>query len=231
MADCIQTGTYSAIPAASNDGQAYLPSDGSSLYRDSGAAWKAWGPVFPFTAPVLGDFAWINQGGAAADQTYGHVYLLAPASGANSLRILKKSAPSTPYAIEVALMVQWPRVSFMQAGFIWRQSSDGKLQTVIVESDAVTEFSIQTIKYSDPATGVAVYKSAKWENRSPIVWFKCEDDGSDRIVSVSIDGQNWQEFHSVGRTDYLTADEVGFMANSVNASWQCALNLLHWKES
>jgi hypothetical protein len=48
-------------------------------------------------------------------------------------------------------------------------------------------------------------------------------------VLFSPDGQSWVLIHSVGRTDFLTADEVGFYVRADFASGQaCMMNLLGW---
>jgi len=58
------------------------------------------------------------------------------------------------------------------------------------------------------------------------------DNNTNRICSVSADGQNWIEVHSVGRTDFLTADQVGFMirpTNSATPNIGTGVSVLSWK--
>ena len=68
-----KTATYAAEPAAAADGKLFLPSDGAWIERDTGAAWAPWGPLYPMTKPVNGDFVWINQGASTVNQTYGGI--------------------------------------------------------------------------------------------------------------------------------------------------------------
>src|SRR6266446_5233542 len=57
-----------------------------------------------FTAPVDGDYAWINQGGASVTvNANGSICLYAPATG-DSLRVRKKAAPATPYTMTAGFM-------------------------------------------------------------------------------------------------------------------------------
>ena len=73
--DSTFTDTYANEPAAGNDGDLFLPSNGFHLERDTGAAWVPWGPIFPMTKPpALSTWAWINQGTATADETNGGIY-------------------------------------------------------------------------------------------------------------------------------------------------------------
>jgi len=231
MADAILTGAFSAIPAAGTDGRLYLPSDGSCVYRDDGVAWNPWGPIFPFTAPVNDDFAWVNQGGASVDADHGGIFLLAPANAGASLRVRKKSAPSTPYTIDIGFVMQAERDNSRDAGFVWRQSSDGKLVTVALGVTTATMLSISLLKWTDATTYSALYAVTSWEKWTPICWLRCADTGANRVVSVSCDRRHWEQIHSVGRTDFLTADEVGFFANESNNTYQCGMELLHWEEA
>lgn len=42
------------------------------------------------------------------------------------------------------------------------------------------------------------------------LWLRIEDDGTNLLFSVSLDGENFVQYNSELRTDFLTADEVGF---------------------
>jgi hypothetical protein len=57
------------------------------------------------------------------------------------------------------------------------------------------------------------------------------DTGTSRICSWSADGQNWHDLHSIGRTDFLTADEVGFYVNSQSATYPAACTLISWAQA
>lgn len=94
--DICQTGTLASATAA-KAGSLYLPNNGISILRDTGAAFAEWGPAFPLTKPVDGDFAWINQGGATVSTTTGGILLQGAADAGTQLRIRKKAKPATPY--------------------------------------------------------------------------------------------------------------------------------------
>jgi len=64
----------------------------------------------------------------------------------------------------------------------------------------------------------------------PCLWFRITDDGTNRICHVSGDGQHFITIHSVGRTDFLTADEVFFgVVGTTNFANRTLL--LSWKQS
>lgn len=220
------TAAYSSRPAAGNDGSLFLPSDGLAIDRDNGSTWAPWGPISPLTAPVDGDFAWINQGSATVSAAKGAIYLSTPAdAGAtNNLRIRKKAAPATPYTITAAILPMMQDVDFHSAGLCFRQSSDGKLAVIALDKTA-----IGINKYTDHATFSANYVNVTITHRG-LTFFRIADNGTNRICSISNDGVNFFQAHSVSRTDFLTADEVGFFIQSGNTTWGLGMTLLSWKQ-
>ena len=131
--EAVATGDWSSRPSSGNiTGDIYLPNDGCVMSRAAGAStWANFGPITQLTAPVDGDYAWINQGSSTVTDSGGGIYLYTPAASGNSLRIRKKSAPSTPYTITAGFM---PNIIMGTAagggfGLCFRQSSDGKLAT------------------------------------------------------------------------------------------------------
>ena len=64
------------------------------------------------------------------------------------------------------------------------------------------------------------------------MWFQIADDNTNRICSISQDGQNFDTFHSVGRTDFLTADQIGICLRSQTTTGTLArATLISWKEA
>lgn len=229
--DQVQTGALASRPSAEKDGILYLPSDGLHLFRDTGAAWGAWGPLFKFTPPVDGDFAWINQGGATITDHTSHVVLAGSGAGSSSLRIRKKAAPSTPYTITMAFIVCCAGGTWnFSAGMCIRQSSDGK---VIVGGRA--HYTGQPTLLSQDFGSPTAFSSNNFYighvegNLGFVNWIRYHDNGTNRYWSFSADGQNFVEAFNEGRTTYMTADEVGFYIDAYNGN--TAMTVLHWAES
>lgn len=230
MTTTVYSGTVAAKPAAGTAGDMYLPTDGVQIERDSGAAWVPWGPMFPCTPMVNGDFAWVNQGTATVDATYENVFLQAPSTGvaAHNLRIRVKSAPATPYSI--VLMMQpnaYTGVGVVNvAGPCWRESASGKLITVRRGHQST----IYIDKWTDPTTFSANYVNFRIYPEA-IFFVKLTDNGVNRLISYGLDGQHWIQLHSVGRTDFLTADQVGICTQPYHITVSSQLAVYHWKES
>jgi hypothetical protein len=190
-----------------------------------------WGPSYPLTLPIDGGFAWVNQGTATLDATKGGIHLAAPVVGAgNSWRLRVKAAPAPPYTVTAFIYPHTIGEAYAQMAIGWRQSSDGKLITFGPRSNFPSDISrISIEKYTDPTTFSANYLG---ETRVsyPTSWLRITDDGTDRKCYWSSNGQFWLLMHTVGRTDYLTADQVLFGVQA-NTFYPIAMTLLSWKES
>lgn len=233
------TSAYASIPATPVTGDIWLPNDGVYLKRYSGSAFVPWGPLFPFTEPISGDFAWINQGSATVSAVNGGVYIESPETALYNWRIRKKAAPSTPYTIVVAYSVQLnPFVASAAAynigGVGWRQSSDGKLvlwQPLIATSNSADVVNLAAVrKYTDATNYSSDYALARGGTAivGPLIFVKLSDDGTNRKIFVSSNGQNFIEVHTVGRTDFITANEVCF---AITGTSTLGMHVFHWKEA
>jgi hypothetical protein len=227
-ATVITTATKASQQAAAKAGRIFLPSDGFYLERDAGADWAPWGPIFPMTPPVSGNYSWVNQGGASIDTTKGGIYLLGPAGAGDNWRMLVKAAPSTPYTITAFVIPQVMAVNYAQVAIGWRQSSDGKLAFLIQSYGGASRIAV--FKFTNPTNWNSNYLSDIGVNPYPY-FLRIEDDGANRKCYWSSNGQFWTLLHSVGRTDFLTADQVVFGVDANNATWPAAALLLSWKEA
>lgn len=225
------SGTYASLPAASTAGRLYYPTD--SIYtvlRDNGSSWDHFIDGQQATPPVSGDFSWVNQGSATVDTTYGGVYLEAPVSASANLRCRVKSAPSAPYTITA-----WFRTFFVigtqAAGLCFRQSSDGKIHVFWVLHSNSNSMYLISAKYSSATAYSADYTARQVGTRPGSMWLRIADDNSNRICSYSIDGQHWIVFDTQTRTNYLTADQVGFLVDEETNTLKAGMMLASWKEA
>lgn len=225
--DSTHTDTFANRPAASNAGDLFLPSNGFMIERDTGADWVPWGPIFPLTRPpAIATFTWINQETATAVETNGGIHLSAPAASGDDVRLLKITAPATPYTVTALILPQIHLINYNQIGLAFRQSSDGKL--VMFNFSGQSGGYFRFAKFNSPTSYSAEYSNVYLGSRDWF-WLRIADNGTDRLCSWSANGIDFITVHSIGRTDFLTADEVGFYANANNASLGCGLTLLSWK--
>lgn len=223
------TGTEAARPAAGTAGKLYLPSDGYYVERDTGSAWAPWGPIFPMSPPVNSQFSWQNQGSSTVDAAKVGIYLSGPGTAAShAMRVRKKAAPQAPYTITAAFLFNTNGVQNAHAGLCLRESATGKYHVINAYTGS-SGFTWSVQKYSNETTWTANYTTGNALATSPC-WFRITDDGTNRISSLSADGQNWIPVHSVGRTDYLTPNEVGFYVSSYS-TLAAGIVLISWKET
>ena len=225
------TGAVGSEPGSPASGDLYLPDNGVNIERYSGAAWIPWGPIFPVTPPIDANYAWINQGGALVNANASSIYLLGPAVSGINWRIRKKAAPSPPYIITAAFLLSGIRAIDHAIGLCFRQSSDGKLHLLEVESASATaNAKLGSQKYTSATAFSATYVEVDYDP-GRLVFLRIADDNTNRICSVSPDGQNWIVISAIGRTDFLTADEVGFAVDVENTTWPVGVTLISWKET
>lgn len=208
----------------------FVPS--GTLYTEQTISSHVYGPIFQLTTPVTTGWTWVNQGSATLDTTYSdHIYI-DNLVNTQTIAMRKKAAPSTPYTIDIAILVNAIFSSEAFCGLCWRQSSDGKLVThAIWHNSNVIQYYLS--KWNSPTSFNSHYTSQANPTAmltGSLIWLRMVDDGVNRLVYFSVDGQHWAFIYSVDRADFLTADEVGFFAAS-NGTSGIGMSLLHWKES
>ena len=221
--------TYTGVHTLWNYGASSV-SNGVALI---GGAGGGGGQIDPsFTTPVDADFAWINQGSSTLTDDGVSLFLRAPAGSGSNIHIRKQAAPATPYTLTVAMRPTLYPASYSSCGVLFRESSSGKLhtfQTVFFDSSGIHLISA---KFSNPTTYVADYKNLIAPIAGAYVWLRIQDDGTNRICSFSMDGRNFIVYHTIGRTDYLTADEIGFCCLSNNGSaGEAGITVYSWEVS
>ena len=170
------------------------------------------------TTPTLTDFAWVNQGDATATQRSYGIGMKAPRNSADNVRALVRSAPSTPYSIAVRLRwINW-RINYTPIGLAWRDSASGKLQVFSVGTTSSAP-SFELVNWTNPTTfaSTTVAPAPFSQNSSP-EWMRLRDNGTNRMCDLSTNGEDWTTIFSVGRTNHLTPDQVGFFINPIAAS-------------
>lgn len=226
---------YADRPDPGDAGRLFFPTDGHAIDRDDGqspSAWHPWGPVFPLVRPPeVSNWTWINQGSAAAVDSKGGIFLSLSggAASANDIHILKKAAPSPPYTLTAVLL---PHIYFegdaAWVGVCWRESSSGKLVYVGYGGVSGVDTGLYSIvKFTNPTSFSANYKQGRMVATGPIL-IQLIDNNTNRIVKASSDGQNWTTMHSVSRTDFMTADEIGIFCNFQHVNTAGGASLISW---
>lgn len=222
--------TYANRPASPSDNEIFLPTDSIYAQVYDSSAWKTWGPIWRMVPFVPGDFTWVNQGAATLTESGGMSYLYTPAASGNSLKILKKSKSGT-FTVTLAFIPNIRSVAYASCGIVFRNNSSGK---IIYYSFIPYQTKFAASKFDDATNYNSAYTTSATYSPHDIgnvVWMRATDNGTNRIAEWSTDGFNWNTIHSVARTDFITADEVGVCVNSNSSTATSAMNVLSWEES
>lgn len=182
-------------------------------------------------APVLGDFTGVNVAGASTDTTLANtVYLSSDltSSASTSVNLWKKAVSGT-YLIKACFIPQFAYHN-NRVGIGFRQSSDGKLETIdLGKYSSTTELRVN--RHDTPTTAAS---NLVWWNAGEgyvsSVCFSIEDNGTNRILGVSKDGVTYRTMATYTRTTYLTADEVFFFVASGTDWAKSEARLMHWAQ-
>jgi len=222
--------TYANRPASPSDNEIFLPTDSIYAQVYDSSAWKTWGPIWRMVPFVSGDFTWVNQGAATLTESGGMSYLYTPAASGNSLKILKKSKSGT-FTVTLAFIPNIRSVNYASCGIVFRNNSSGK---IVYYSFAPYGTKFAASKFNDATNYNSAYTTSATYSPHDIgnvVWMRATDNGTNRIAEWSTDGFNWNTIHSVARTDFITADEVGICVDSNSSTAYAAMNVLSWEES
>lgn len=227
-------GTWASRPAAALAGRLWWATDGPLHSLDTGAAWQAFGPLWPVVPPVLASFSWVNQGGATIDDSTGPHILFCPAAASDNLRLRVKAAPAAPYTLTVGLIPCLYPIDLSAAGVVLRESATGKLETVhLIHTGGAGH--IEANKWNGPTSYNSTRASiSAVDLGAEIRWLRIVNDGTNLTYQWSTDGFNFQTLATTTLTDFFTAgpDQVGFFGNPNNGGGQSvSLNVFSWKEA
>jgi hypothetical protein len=229
-----------ALGSPLTDGEVLTYDSGTGLWTNAAPTGGGGLGFLPdFTAPVNGDYAWVNQETATVTVTDAGIVLAGPASAGEDVRGRVKTAPSTPYVITAAFLTDALQLQFQGVGLCWRDSSGGGIVGASFGfNDAASHggFSgtaFRVYKWNSPTSFSNVYASSAVSPcyPGPVLWLRIADNSTNRTCAFSTDGVTFTTFHTVGRTDFITADQVGFFINAANATWGISMTLLSWEET
>lgn len=233
----LNVGSIAGDPATPTNGDLWYDSTANELSARINGATVALGSGggggvdFGLTAPVDGDFAWVNQGSAttSAQTIYGGsaIYFATIAEAATNIRLRVKAAPSTPWTITAAFL---PTVlNAGGVGMVYRQSSDGKIVIFQLYYSGGPKMGIFNFNSPTSFSGVVLNDMAVIPTCP--VWMRIADNGTNRLTSFSADGVNFAQINSTARTTFLTCDSVGMFISNADNNRICAMSWLSWAEA
>lgn len=169
------------------------------------------GSEAPYVAPpAISQFTFVNQIGSTATTGSNGLYLSTPQNGSDQVSLLVMPLPAAPYTLigrSTHLLA-----GTMHAGYCLYDSASGKVQTYSWGSSTWYVFD-----WSSPTSYAGTTaRNVPFSAFSPLRWIKIRDDGTNRTISLSNDGINWNQVYQIGRTDFLTPTSVGIYVDADN---------------
>lgn len=213
-------GTFAARPAASadNNGALYFCADTDSVYRSNGSAWAKIRINGQFSAnlvdPPSSGLSTVGTGTFSSDK--GDRLLSQPSTSGDSFSVEYKAlSPTSNYTARAYIdFTLNPKENAQRAGLALRESSSGKLISWGLTN--VSGQAYRAVKFNSPTSWSADYYTlALSDNLGGFPnWLQIRDDGTNRYFEYSLNGLDWVTAFSVGRTDFMTPDQIGW-----GASW------------
>lgn len=222
-------------PAYGLDGSRYTATDSpvAEWVKVSGV----WRPIVDgvvgVEVPTTG-WSWVNQGAAAVDESKGAIHLSTPSSASLNQRMRVRVVPGTPYTITACVVLgtgfSTTASNFALAALVFRASGAGTHITFGFTwnyNAGGSTYSLTSSKYNSATSFNSNYFDYKVSVQHKI-WLRLQDTGANRVCSWSPDGRNFHTVHTIGRTDFLTADQVGICVEGSNNT--AAITLLSWEQ-
>ncbi len=228
----VTRGTFASRPGAGTAGKIYICTDGPLSFYDDGAAWQPLGLNGSYTAtPAVAGLTVIQAGGRSttvSDSKGGLLMSMTNGTGADDFRIAKKSTPAAAHTFIVHVTPILHSADYSGCGVCWRASGTGHCKFFGVTLNAGT---IKAIARYETASVSTASPTFTFSNDTPLtvvsqpemtfgagMWLKLVDDGTtNRTYHYSLDGQNYIQMATEGRTANITPDEVGvWVANVFN---------------
>lgn len=242
--DNVSTGAVASRTSAERAGRLYLPTDGPVLFRDSGSAWVPYGPICVLESPPSSGWSWVNQQSASiTSDSFGEYLEQTASSGTGQINARTRTpALSAPYTVEIGFIPQATPTTNCDAGFIFRRAGAGtdqnKIQAYFFGQQATTNLRAACDKYTSATTFSANLSNllpAEIMARSPIIWWKMVNDGTNLVWSYSNTGKySWTQLHTVAISNHFSSnspDEIGFAVRCPNtAGARSAIHVVSWKE-
>lgn len=181
--------------------------------------------------PTLPAWAWQNQGGAAVVQANGIVFLSVPSS-TTSIRSRLISAVATPWTITTLLRPRHVSATQQYGGLVLRESSTGKLYIFYVLGNGT----VQAVKFTNDTTFStvgAVNVAGPLGYLGDWQWLRVTDNGTNLLFSISLDGRNFIQLGSEGRTVFMAGgpNQYGIFGNADGGVAAFDVSFTHWVQT
>jgi hypothetical protein len=216
------SGVYASLPTAGHPGRTYDCTDNGNTYRDNGTTWdlaKLGGLGVGGVEPPSASWSTTSLTGGttfAADKG-GRLLTCVSAAGNNLRGEYRTLSPTSSYTatavIDLAAITNASTPSL--GGIALRNATSGSIITFFWGYDANVNsagYSLMLWAWSNVTTLTASYKQSLLNVAPRALRFR--DDGTNRFAEYTHNGIDWIPYFNVGRTDFITPDQIGWGANN-----------------
>ena len=174
------------------------------------------------TPPVTS--GWVDENSATSAAVGGELVATWPAaSGTSPWRGISRLLPSAPYDIIVGM--EWTGTPGQIGAGLKLASSDQFIATT-----SVGDGGLNHQKFTNFTTFSANYFTVALAAPLGVYWFRFVDDSADRVTYISKNRVDWIQIHTVGRTDFITADELFVCGYPNNATFGLLVHIFDYEE-
>lgn len=205
-------------------GDLWMPNNGYYIRRYNGSGWANWGPVFPLTEPVNGDFT--DFGSPTVSTTNGGV-TISVAAGTDLITGRQKSISGIT-TVTVSLLPRYITENFHSAGIFVNdgtkiivlayEARSGATNLISTDWDNSTTFNAENFRLE---FGYPGNLWLKWNNNS----------GGNRVMSYSTNGQDFEDLFSEGNTTFCTPTNIGMFVHRNNGTRGTLATFTHWVQT
>ena len=190
-----------------------------------------------YVAPAVGNFTFINQGGASATQTVsgGPIFMLLPNTVAANWRGLFLAQPTTPYKVQIlsrSIFGGNPTNSFTTGLYFYDGTKLMGIEALGQVAGWVTRIEKITNVTTDNSTAATIgsqgLNNTTTNAHSP-AWYQLRNNGSTIFFDYSWDGVNFTNAFSEAIGTFITPTQIGWGGINVNSGGTVAHNLLIWR--
>lgn len=228
-----------SLPVATTSTLGGVKPDGTTITVDgTGKISSSYQPSVLPVPPALAAFTFLNQGTATASNNGNSIALTIVDTGATlQWRLLKQTAPTTPYSIAAFFKGIMFDTSSQTIGLYFTDGtkllgletlaqSTGLALRVERITNVTTDGSTQKSVLLTIASGGLLFPNAV----NGGMYARLRNDGTTLFIDISADGSNWTNFYSEAVGAFLTPNAYGFGGVSVTGSIQpdCIISLQGW---
>ena len=213
-------GAYASQPTcnAGANGNLYIATDSGFEGQCNGTSWYwSMGDLHGLVATTTSvSSIWYNQTSATVANLGGtSVRLTGVSGGSNNIQGRLQVVPSTPYTYAVCFITFLNNSNFAGAGLFWTDGTAASNKAVdwVLQGGGLTFTHQKWNNATSFASGYTVAPALTISSGNPLC-FGLQDDGTNRKIGLSVDGQSWISMGTEVHADFLTPTHLGYEVNT-----------------